>query len=128
MIRIYGASDDLCEVEGILFDGDAAGSGSGKALRANSDEIGCYEQMVCFVIGNAEATAGKNAEGCRVWFRYAPPKPCKEGVWAVTVMPLDENVPCPWPLRISFKDYTAVAEIDAPDGTPVSYIMVPATP
>ncbi len=127
MIKIYGGSDDLCEVEGVDLatrtndDGTEMKSGTGIAKPGVRDEIGCYERDVHFVIGQPEAKAGENAHGIRVWLHYTD-----LGVWAVSILPLEEDAPCRWPVRVRVEGYTAVAEIDAPPGTPVTYTVVEA--
>ena len=121
MIRIYGGSDDLCEVEGIsLHANEDSKGGSGVAKAGTSpDEIGCYDLDVQFVIGYPEARAGDDAHGIRVWLHYTD-----LGVWAVSVMPIEEDIACRFPVSVRVKGYSAVAEIDAPDGTPVTYVKV----
>lgn len=127
MIRIYGGSDDLCEIEGIDLesydtDSDEPASRKGVAKADARDEIGCIDKDVHFVIGNAEATSGENASGIRVWLHYTD-----LGVWSVQLLPIEEDVPCPFPVRVVVDGYTAIAEIDAPPGTPVSYVVVEAS-
>lgn len=107
MIRIYGASDDLVEFEGC------------KA----ADEIGRYDKDVHFVIGDPEAKPGRDASGLRVWMHYSD-----LGVWAASVLQLEEDVPIPWPVTIRTgepsRGYSVIVEIDAPKDTPVSWEVV----
>ena len=78
MLTIYGASDDLVEFEGSF-----------------EEEIGCYdEQQVVFRLQDSEG------QGCFVIMRYAPPY-IPGGVWTAEVAQLGEDLPIPWPLRVS---------------------------
>lgn len=112
MIRIYGASDDLVEFDGVT----------------KPEEIDCHGQDVHLVIGQAEAKEGANASGLRVWLHYTD-----LGVWAATVLQIEEGVPIPWPVHVvhamrgaSEIGYSVVVEIDAPKDTPVSWQVVDA--
>lgn len=93
MIRIYGASDDLIEIEGDVDEEIYADDGDRAVL----------------LIGELQA-------GLVVTVRYAAND---EGVWQVAAEPVAEDVPCPWPVRLEFKGYTAVLVVDAPRGTRV---------
>ena len=96
MITIYGASDDLVEVDGC----EGAGEFGTDHLVANLIGPGATEQLhvTCWYDDN--------------------------GTWQVSVGQVSEDVPlAPWPLRIrqgvegTESDYSAVLEIDAPAGT-----------
>lgn len=75
MIRIYGASDDLVEIEG----------------HPDGDEVGCYNSIVIITIGTEDA-------GCRVIMRYADGN--RGAVWSAQVEQMDEGVPIPWAITI----------------------------
>lgn len=100
MLRIYGASDDLVELEGIV-----------------DQELGCY--------GVAKIRVGTDEGGVDVLMAYAPFRG-GGGTWAAMLAPLDEGVPIPWPVAIKHRErrgeveYSVVVEIDCPTGTPVS--------
>ncbi len=99
MIRIYGASDDLVEVE--------APSGN--------DELGAFDKEVALLVGTANA-------GLVVRFYYAPPRQPKNGVgdggtWQARIDLVDEDTPIPWPVAIKAEGYTVVVEVDAPAST-----------
>ena len=68
MIKIYGHSDDLLEIE------------AGK----KSDEIGCYEGRAAVEIHT------KDGRGARVIGEYAP---SNKGVWRLSIEPIDEDFP-----------------------------------
>jgi hypothetical protein len=81
-VTIYGASDDLVEIEGEAY--------------------GCDEyntESATFVL------TGERGEGVRVSIFYTGP-----GVWAITASPLDEDVPM-LPLTIVGERYTAKATV-----------------
>lgn len=101
-LRIYGASDDLVELEGILRD---------EVNEIDSDK------GVPITIG--EPRTG----GIRVVAFYAAPFGGDKGkaVWGFRVEPLDEDVACPWPIRIEAHGYSAHVVVGCPQGTPVTY-------
>ena len=101
-LKIYGHSDDLVEIDGDV-----------------RDEVDCYDKGVNLVVGRAEAIEGKNAEGLRVGMRYG-----KGGCWEARISPIDEDVPCPWPVSVTVERYTAVVTIDCPPGTPIAWKKV----
>lgn len=94
-MRIYGASDDLLEIE--CDNGDD-----------QDQEIGCYDKTVWVRIG-------EESEGLLVLAEYAPGE---TACWRLAVEPIDDGVPCPWPMRMEIKNYTPVLIIDCPKGTP----------
>jgi hypothetical protein len=98
MLRIYGASDDLVELDGIVY-----------------DELGAYNS-------HRVITVGDDKGGLRVIAEYAP-KHIKTGagVWRLSVEPIEEDVPCPWPVRVEVKGYSTHIVIDCPEGTPVTW-------
>ena len=94
MISIYGASDDLVEID--------AGT--------KSDEVGCYDKPVTITVTDA---AG---HGARFIVEYAPEHASSgKAVWRIGVEPLDEDVPMPWPItmKLGGRGYSAVAQIAA---------------
>lgn len=110
MLKIYGASDDLVELEGCV-----------------EDEIGCYDKWVEITVGYTEAEPGRDTQGVKVIMRYAP-KWADAGVWTAEVFPLDEGVEIPWPVKIELSErkYSAQVVIDCPDGTPVKWKKISA--
>ena len=104
MLKIYGASDDLVEIEG-----------------PGGDEVDCYDSSVLITIGWPEAQAGKDAKGLVVRMRYGSPG--FGGTWSAEVGQIDEDFPIPWPVRIEVAErpYSALVIVDCPDDTPVSW-------
>lgn len=94
-IKIYGASDDLVEVEGC----------------EGADEFNTYEGGKVMWRGDLFAP---NGEQMRAYALY-------DGCWHVAVGQVDERVPFPsWPVRHEQSDvvkYSTAVVIDAPDGT-----------
>ena len=123
MITLYGASDDLVEIEGINFpteeedeDRDAALVRTGNADGKARDELDVYKGAWRFTIGQPEAVEGQNSHGIIVTMRYgAGPG----ATWGATIDPIDEGVPCPWAITSRVAGYSTHVSIDAPDGTPV---------
>ena len=105
-IEIYGASDDLVEVEV-----------GGRPF----EEIGCYGKDVHIVVGHERASPGSNASGIRVWMHYTD-----LAVWAATILQIDEGIPIPWKVTVGSDDYSVLVRIDCPDGTPISWEVVAA--
>lgn len=98
MIRIYGASDDLVEIE---EDG------------APLEEIGCYGTEVALLIGDDEPMPGEfRAEGVIVSIHHG------HFGWVVGVASVDdESARPPWALRLDHENYSPAIEIDCPPGT-----------
>ena len=95
VIRIYGASDDLVEIE------DSAGDG---------DEIDCYDRGVEILVDDP------HHGGVIVRADYAPKG--AGAVWQFGLRQLDEDVPIPWPVHIEAKGYSVHVVIECPPGTP----------
>lgn len=93
MIRIYGASDDLVEIEGDI-----------------REELGSYDRETVILIGREDA-------GVVVRVEYGHGN--RAGVWGVAFEPVDEDVPIPWPVCVEMggRGYSAVAVVDCPPGT-----------
>lgn len=124
MIRIYGGSDDLVEIEGLDLveesdddddrDDDGPVAGLTRAA-ARPDEIPCYDSTVEIAIGGEKG-------GVVVTMDYGEP-----GVWSAQIRQIAEDVPVPWPVRIGPPGgarhktwgYSVCVEIDAPDNIPV---------
>ncbi len=113
-IKIYGASDDLVEIEG----------------HPDGDEVGCYEKDVIVTIGNASG-------GLLVRMSYedrfkgAPGlTDAAFGCWSATVAPIAEDIPIPWPVTITNpigrngRGYSACVTVECPDETPLLYAKV----
>ena len=111
MIRIYGASDDLVEIEG----------------HPDGEEVGCYDKDVVVIIGTMTAglvvrmsydgaTVPESAGLGEVGF----------GCWSARVVQVAEDAPVPWPVTITTAGsssgavgYSVCVNIDAPAGTPL---------
>lgn len=100
-IVIYGANDDLVELEGGVEDG-----------------IGCYQTQAVIEVGGGDG-------GVRVLASYAVPGGFRSpGVWRIALEPIDEDVPL-LPVRVSSETGRSVAVvIDAPAGCPVRWTTV----
>jgi hypothetical protein len=96
-LRIYGASDDLVEIEGDV-----------------QEEIGCYDTQVTLEIGGLDG-------GIRVIADYGVDK---AAVWRLALEPVDEDVPVPWPVRTELggRGYSLVIIVDCPPGTPIYHV------
>ncbi len=99
MLEIYGSSDDLVELEGMV-----------------TDEIGCYDRWAVITVGNSEG-------GLIVRGIYGIPRQTKEAVWSFAIEPISEDVPIPWPISIELdkNGYSPRIKIDCPPLTPVTY-------
>lgn len=107
MVKIYGASDDLVEIEG----------------HPDGDEIGCYDRDVVIMLGTVETG------GIAVRMSYAPRfSALGDGVaaacWSAEIAQLDEDRPIPWPVRLGTVRYSVAVLIDAPPETPLRFIAV----
>lgn len=93
MMRIYGVSDDLVEIEGV--DG--------------GDEYGAFDRVTRIEIGDRESG------GLIVEMEYR-----ENGCWAATAIPLADDVAIPWPVRVVLggRGYSAQIEIDCQRDTP----------
>jgi hypothetical protein len=96
-IRIYGASDDLIEVEGC--DG--------------ADEFNSYEKGYAMWRGDLRAPNGEVMRAHAVL--------SNDGCWSIALGQANEVDPFPeWPVKIrqaTHCDYSTMVEVDAPDGT-----------
>ena len=100
MITIYGASDDLVEVEGC----------------EDADEFDVYGEGRLLWRGDFVAPGSHARQQMRVYGIY-------DGCWHFSAGQVDESVPLPtWPLTIrqgtapEHAEYTTVLAIDAPVG------------
>ncbi len=95
MYKIYGASDDLIEIEG-----------------KHGDEIDTYKGPRWITFGN------EVIGGIRVFAGHTG-----EWGWLLSVQPLDDDIPCPWPVSVVVADngYSMAICIDCPDDTPWAY-------
>lgn len=91
-MKIYGASDDLVEIE----DGPNG-----------DDEINEIDDDIRFTIGSDVHG------GIVVVMSYAPDD-VNDGVWQARLSPIAEDVACPWPVSITCSGYSAVVEIACP--------------
>lgn len=111
MIRIYGQSDDLVEIEGIA-NGE---HNNGKALELGAD---------CAVIVLGDKAGGVCVTVDYHSARMIEGRPEGWGCWSVQVVQLSGDVPIPWPVTVRHHvrngrvGYSAVVEIDAPADTP----------
>ncbi len=117
MVRIYGASDDLVEIEG----------------HPDGDEVGCYEQDVIVVLGDEKG-------GVLVRMSYSPRftgapglPDAAFGCWSAEVAPIGEDVPMPWPVTITNpieqraggpRGYSACVSVDCPADTKLAFVKV----
>lgn len=94
-IRIYGASDDLIEVEGC----------------EGADEFNSYEDGPVMWRGDLRAPDGEAVRAHAVF----------DGCWSIALGQRDEYDPFPtWPITVARHPnmtYSTMVEIDAPDGT-----------
>lgn len=97
-MKIYGASDDLVEIE----DCDGA------------DEIGAANSATRILVGKPDA-------GLYVIMEYAGPR-VPGAVWHATIAQVSEDIPIPWPVRIDVtqRGYSVEVCIDCPKSTPVA--------
>lgn len=96
MIKIYGHSDDLVEIEGDI-----------------EDELCAYEDGRIITIGG-------EGEGVVIRAEYAPEG--SAGVWRFSVELVDDGVPCRWKIEIEPKhEYSQQVVIHCPPGTPVDF-------
>jgi hypothetical protein len=115
MIKIYGASDDLVEIEG----------------HPDGDEVNCYNHDVLVYIG--DPTTG----GLAIRMTYAPNvgevdgESIGFGCWAAEVCQLAEDCPIPWPVTLTVQrrnsgevGYSVCVNIDAPTGVPLAFKTV----
>lgn len=47
---------------------------------------------------------------------------CGQGTWGIEVAPADEDNLPDWTMRMSFKGYSSILEIDVPDDVSVEYV------
>ena len=96
-IRIYGASDDLIEVEGCK----------------GADEFNSYERGPLMWSGELRAPNGDAMRAHALFDGY--------GCWSVALGQAGDDRPFPeWPVKLrqcTHVDYSTMVEIDAPDGT-----------
>ena len=100
MLRFYGASDDLFEIEG--------------TRKGEPDEIGCWHRQAIVKV-KADDDAGLYVFGT-----YAPGD---VACWVIGIMNLDDGIDIPiWPMRFetSERKYSPVLVIEAPDDAVVS--------
>ena len=102
MIKIYGASDDLVEIEGSI----------------HGDEIDCYDKSVLITIGEPEASPGRDAHGLQIRMRHG-----SLGSWSAEVGQIDDDYAIPWPvfLRVADHGYSVMVCVDAPADTPLRW-------
>lgn len=100
VLRFYGCSDDLFEVDG--------------GRRDEPDEIGCYDKPVVVKIQNGPDSL------CVVGM-YAPANVA--ACWSIGLMPTDEGTPMPnWPVsyKLGGRGYSTELTIEVPDTAVVS--------
>ena len=123
MIRIYGASDDLIEIEGIT-----GGNAGDNHLELNGDRavliFGDKTGGVCVVMKYHD-------------IRMIPDRSEGHGCWSAQIVQIDEGIPIPWPVTLKHRHrlnwrrlpdgrdeecdgpvaYSVLVEIDAPADT-----------
>ena len=96
-VRVYGASDDLVEVEGVF----------------GIAEFDCYDDVAVLEFGD-----GGGGVRLRVVYGY-PSKPAA-GVWSIAVEPLDDGVPMfAVVMTAAAHGYSSLATVTCPVGTAV---------
>lgn len=103
VLKFYGASDDLFEIEG--------------TTKGEPEEIGCYDRP------GAVKVYDRQGNGLIVTGLYIDP-----GVWSIGIAPMEENQPLPgWPHSYgpSARGYSALLTIDAPDDAIVVEVAQP---
>lgn len=111
MLEIYGASDDLVELEGHI-----------------SDEIDCYDRNVVITVGRINVDSPQASRGVYVIMRYSPSY-LNNGCWTAEIAPLEENAGIPWPIKVELEPnrrYSVLVKIDCPNDVPVSWKKIPA--
>ena len=107
MIRIYGCSDDLVEIE----------------CPGRSDELSVIGEDAEIMLGWDEPQPGEGTRGLVVTVAYDGP-----GTWTAKLSQIDDGAPIPWPVTVKAFDtvrarvgYSVVVEIDAPDDVPIRW-------
>jgi hypothetical protein len=120
MIRVYGASDDLVEVEG----------------HDKISEIDCYGRDIILVFGDAETGGVALRVSYNPHFKAAQRAEDKDppgwACWSIEIVQLADECPIPWPISVTHETrqysrigYTVVVSIDAPSATPLLVVEVP---
>lgn len=110
MLKIYGASDDLVEIEGHA-----------------REEIDCYDRKVVITIGWANEESPQSARGVYVIMRYSP-RYLRNGCWTAEISPIDEDADIPWPITVELEPnrrYSSLVTIDCPKNIPISWKKIP---
>jgi len=86
MIKLYGCSDDLVEIEGDIV-----------------EEYGCPENGLLITLkhGDPDVTAGVQL---RFFYDYKPLK-IEQACWTIAITPIDEDAPIPWPIKVELNKY-----------------------
>lgn len=119
-VEIYGASDDLIEIEG--------------GVSEELNRVRSPQATVTFGRRGTDADAGHDDGGVIVKIRYAP-KWHSDGVWTAEIAQLGDEVPIPWPvsvrhgMRTNYENgrpvqgtgYSVIVRVECPAGTPVSW-------
>lgn len=101
-LRFKGHSDDIACVSGDV-----------------EDEFNAYDHVVRFIVGEPEAAPGRDAFGIVVELEYSGfGNPT--GTWQCAVRRIDEDIACPWPVRVEAKGegYSPEVIVECPPGTP----------
>lgn len=119
-IKIYGASDDLFEIDT-------------DHRKDEPDEIGCYDAPAAVKI-TADGEMGGGSNGLIVFGLYAPGSIA--ACWAVGISQLDEDVPLPtWPMTWGTWNragddrvgYSVMLTIEAPDNAKIEQVLPEST-
>jgi len=129
MLKIYGSSDDLVELEGVCNMmrtcpkcGRDIDEPSECIVGDGTDEIDTGSRPCAIIVGDVENG------GVVVKMRYE--ESVTSGCWSAEIAQLGENVPIPWPVQVitmlsSRADggvpYSVKVTIDAPHKTPVRW-------
>ena len=100
MLKMYGRSDDLVEIEG-----------------DHREELQACNP-VDVLVGTLEAAPGEDA--CGLILRWEYGEVDDSACWSVRIGQVSES-PLPWTVRCTFEGYPPKVEIDCPVGTPVKW-------
>ena len=120
MLRVYGASDDLIEIDGADLDWNDDNSVLTGSTGHDSEELGTSESGGMGIVEVGTQETG----GCRIRAMYTVGLPFNPGVWALSVEQLEEETPLMWPVRVVEQhQYSVAVVVDCPDGVPVRAFM-----
>lgn len=105
MLRVYGLGDNLIKLEGDSTLG--------------REDLRAYDERVVLRVGTADA-------GILIAAEYVRSSWHPDGCWVLAVAPIADDVPCPWPVRVTMTSpHSSVVEVDCPPHTPVEVERYP---